>query len=488
MTNNKKQLSNPLKKFVNKTYTFKSIILSLILSCLVSVGFCYFYFTGSFNFFSESDHLNARDISKLQQVFNAVSTKYIENVPHEDIVDGALSGMIGSTQDPFSDYLTGLDKAKLEESIDGGFEGIGAQIVAEDGHIKIVSPIKDSPAEKAGLKVNDIILSADGNSLSGLTSQEAVNLIRGKAGTEVKLEILRNNKQQTVSIVRDKIPIQTVAYKLLDDNPNIGYIQISEFSDPTYQEMVSALRKLQDKGAKQLILDLRGNPGGLLPSVIQIANIFLNDGDTIVSIEEGNGGKEKIKASSNTNNDYRCNLPLVILVDEGSASASEILAGALQESKGIKLVGHPTYGKGTVQTIYELDSDSELKLTVAKWLTPKGNWIHKKGLTPDMIVDLPEFANLTLINSEKSYKKSDSGDDILNIQKMLVALSYLDEIHLNSQFDDNTVAAIKKLQKEHQIKETGQVDSATSIAMMQDIRNLLKQNDTQLQAAINLLK
>lgn len=429
-------------------------------------------------------NLSQQDIKKIQETYQTIQEKYLQEIPHDKILDGALSGMVKATDDPFSSYLTKSEKEALQESMESSFEGIGAQIASEDGRIKIISPIKDSPADKVGLKPNDYIIKADGKDLTGLSADEAVKIIRGKAGTELELEILRNGKEQKVSLKRAKVPITTVHTEILDDHQHIGYLQITEFSEPTYDEVVKALKNFQKQNVQKIVLDLRNNPGGLLPSVLQIANIFLEDDDTIAKVEEKSGQQEIMKANAKQLGSYRTDMPLTILVNEGSASASEILAGALQDNQRAQLVGEKTFGKGTVQTVFEVDDSSELKLTVAKWLTPKGTWIHEKGIEPDQKVKLPSYAELTLIDLSKTYQLNDEGDEILNIQKMLSALDYLPDEEVNSQFNDKMLKAIQSFEKDKALAlSQDKLNRETEVALVQAIQNKIKENDTQLAEA-----
>ena len=235
--------------------------------------------------------------------------------------------------------------------ISSSFNGIGAEIQEQDGYIMVVSPIKDSPAEKAGLKPNDKIMSVDGKSIQGMSANKAVLLIRGEKGTTVKLSIQRPGIEEImdVSIVRDTIPIETVYGEMLEDG--IAKIQITSFSSNTTKELIAKLDELKNQGMKGLVLDLRQNPGGLLEEAINISSLFLPDNEVILQIEDRNG---KRKAITSTNTKDNPNVPLVVVIDKGSASASEILAAAVQESADVTLVGEKSFGKGTVQQAQEV--------------------------------------------------------------------------------------------------------------------------------------
>ena len=309
----------------------------------------------------------------LQAVYETILNNYIEEVDENTLVEGALKGMVHAIDDPYSQYLNVEESDSLDETISASFEGIGAEVTTLNDQIVIVSPIKGSPAEKEGLLPNDIVLEADGVSLSGMTTTEAVALIRGEKGSIVQLEIQRGKQIFTVDIKRDTIPIETVTYKMDEDHSDIGIIQIHSFSKPTYDEIVEGVNELRDQGATQFVFDFRGNPGGLLDQALKISNMFVEDGKTIVQTEEKGSPAQSIQANNKEYGTFKVTEPVVLLVDQGSASASEIVAGALKESASIPLVGTKTFGKGTVQSIYPLNSSSELKLTIAKWLTPDGN-------------------------------------------------------------------------------------------------------------------
>ncbi|WP_236702834.1 S41 family peptidase [Aerococcus urinaeequi] len=320
---------------------------------------------------SSGTALTTSEIQKIQAAFSTIVGDYVEDVDRDAVVDGAISGMTQVLEDPYSQYLTDQSAQQLDETIEGSFEGIGAEIMEKDDYIQIVSPIKGSPAEEAGLMANDIITAVNGESIQGYTATEAVALIRGEAGSDVVLTIQRGEDTFDVTVTRDTVPIQTVYYEMLEGQDNTGYVQITSFSTPTYDELVAAIEDLRSQGAEKFVLDVRSNPGGLLTSALQIANMFLNDGDTIMQVQEKDADPYVYEASDADYGDFQVDEDVVLLVDEGSASASEILAAALQESAGIPVVGSQTFGKGTVQNVFSLESDSELKITIAKWLTTR---------------------------------------------------------------------------------------------------------------------
>lgn len=423
------------------------------------------------------------EFNKLYEAFDTLKNGYFKKINEQKLINGAIDGMVSSLDDPYSDYMTKEEAQSFHSSISSSFEGIGAEIQEKDGHIMIVSPIKGSPAEKAGLKPNDLILSVDGKSLQGMTSTEAVTIIRGKKGTKVELSIQRPgmDKPMTVPIIRDEIPIETVYGEMVDDK--IAKVQITSFSTNTSKELVKTLNDLQKQGMQGLVLDLRQNPGGLLEQAIDISSMFVPKGKIIVK-EEDRNGKIKEVASRNAGNP---NLPLVVLIDKGSASASEILAAAVKESAGVSLVGEKSFGKGTVQTAADFNDGSNMKYTIAKWLTPNGNWIHKKGIKPDVEVALPEYATLPIIDPDKELALSSSSTEVQTAQKMLKALGY-DPGREDGFFDEKTKEAVISFQTAQGLAADGVLKGDSTMKLMDLLREKIKSNDTQVQKAVEVLK
>ncbi|WP_236620739.1 S41 family peptidase [Carnobacterium inhibens] len=347
--------------------------------------------------------VDSEDFEKIQTVYDTLMSDYYQGVESETLIEGAITGMTESVGDPYTQYLNVEESSSLNESISASFEGIGAEVMKQGDNVMIVSPIAGSPAEKAGLQPNDIIVKVDEQELSGMSLNEAVSYIRGEKGSEVVLTIKRGETTFEVTLVRDTIPVETVLYQLDKENPTIGSITITSFSSPTYEDLVMAIEDLREQGATSFVFDVRQNPGGLLNAGLSISNLFLENGDIILQTQEKDQEPVSIVADDKTMGSFKVTEPSVLLVDEGSASASEILAGAVSESGNVKLIGTKTFGKGTVQNVATFDDSSELKLTIAKWLTPSGEWIHEKGITPDIEVSLPEYANLLLIDSSKTY-------------------------------------------------------------------------------------
>ena len=323
------------------------------------------------------------DFSKFWAALDAVKKDYIGNVDYNNVVEGAIAGMVASLEDPFSAYINPKEMSMFEGEINGTFEGIGAEISVKDGQLTVIAPLEGSPSEKPGIKAGDVIEEIDGENVGIMTVDDAIGKIRGKKGTWVVLSISRNKNEQPlkIKVKRDTIKVKSVEYKMLDGN--IAYIKILRFDNSTKTYFEKYASQLTKSKAKGLILDLRNNPGGYLDSAADIASEFIKDGD--VAIEEFKDKKqEKISASGQGK---LFDLPLVVLVNQGSASGSEIVAGAIQDRERGVLVGQKTFGKGTVQELQPISGGGAIKITVAKWLTPKGHDIQKNGLSPDIAVE-----------------------------------------------------------------------------------------------------
>ncbi|MFS0781543.1 S41 family peptidase [Bacillus sp. 1P06AnD] len=421
------------------------------------------------------------EFNKLYDTFDTIKSEYYTKVKDATLVNGAINGMLESLDDPYSDYMNEKEASSFHEQISASFEGIGAEIQEQNGQISIVSPIKGSPAEKAGLKANDIIVSVNGKSLQGISSTEAVTKIRGKKGSKVDLMIKRGSQDPfKVTLTRDTIPIETVYGEMLQNN--IARIQVTSFSDNTSTELAKSLNEMKEKGMKGLVLDLRGNPGGIMQEAIKISSMFVPNDEVVLQVQDRAGNKQVFKSNNNGQNKF----PMVVLVDGGSASASEIVAAALSESADIKLVGEKTFGKGTVQNAKDFKDGSNIKFTTAKWLTPKGNWIHKKGIQPDVKVELPSYAHLTVISPEQEMKVGTSSTETKVAEQMLEALGYQTGT-VDGIYDNQTKTAVMQLQKDLNIKQDGILKGDSTTGLMNKLREKILKNDTQLKKAVEVL-
>lgn len=315
----------------------------------------------------------------------ATSTKVATD---EDKVWGAIEGMVESLGDPYTVFFPPVESKQFAADIKGSFGGVGMEVGQENGIITVITPLKGSPAEAAGIRKGDRILKIDNKETARLSTDEAVRLIRGDVGTSVKLTVGRNGRTPfEVTIVRDIINIPTIEQKSLGDG--IFYIALYSFTENSPNLFRAALREFIESGDTKLVLDLRGNPGGYLEAALDMASWFLPPG-TVVIREERGQGKEENTYRSRGYDIFTENLKFVILVDEGSASASEILAGALSEHGKATLIGEQTFGKGSVQELVPITSDTSIKVTIARWLTPNGHSISENGITPDIVIEPTE--------------------------------------------------------------------------------------------------
>nr|WP_249305805.1 S41 family peptidase [Lederbergia citrea] len=423
-----------------------------------------------------------KEFSKLYKAYDVLEGKYFQGIDNEILINGAIEGMVKSLDDPYSDYMSKEDNEKFQESISSSFEGIGAEIQEQKGNIVVVSPIKGSPAEKAGIMPNDKIITVDDKSIQGMSVSEAVLLIRGKKGTKVSLSIHRPGKKEEikVTLIRDEIPINTVYSEMLKNG--VAKISITSFSSHTDKDLASALDEMKDKGMKSLILDLRRNPGGLLDQAISISNLFVPNGNKLFQVAYRDGSIEEFVAKDGK----KITVPTAVLIDGGSASAAEILAAAVSESANVPLIGEKSFGKGTVQTTEEFSDGSNIKYTMAKWLTPSGTWIHKKGIKPDIKVLLPDYANLPYIDPEIELKKSSMSNEVKAAKEMLKVLGY-NPGKVDAYYNEETEKAVKEFQKAEKLKVTGILSGETTNELMTKLRDHLQKNDPQVKKAVEVL-
>lgn len=428
--------------------------------------------------------MDENNLEKMTKAFQLIKGNYVEEVKDEQLVEGAIQGMLAILDDPYSVYMNKEKAEQFNQTLDSSFEGIGAEISVVDGKIVIVSPFKDSPAEKAGIKPNDQILKINGESIEGLDLYETTVKIRGKKGTIVKLELSRQGLKEpiTVHVKRDEIPQITVYSDVKEEyGKRIGYLEITSFSKETASEFKKQLKELEKKDIEGLVIDVRGNPGGLLESVEDILKEFVSKEKPYLQIEKRNGEREPFYTSLNKDKPY----PVAILIDKGSASASEILAGAMQEAEGHSLIGEPTFGKGTVQQAVPMGDGSNIKLTLFKWLTPDGNWIHQKGIKPDVVVKQTDLFHSHPIQLTEPLEKDMNNEQVKNAQVILKGLGY-EPGRTDGYFNESTETTVKAFQQEHDLDVNGKIDEKTAAKLEQAVMDELKKekNDIQMQAAI----
>jgi carboxyl-terminal processing protease len=323
------------------------------------------------------------DYNSVSNVYRLLKSNFDGNLDEQKLEDGLKTGLVDATGDPYTNYFNAKDAKEFDQELSGSFTGIGAELGGDnDNHIVIVSPLSGYPAEKAGLKPKDIIAAVDGQSTSGMSVDSVVKKIRGPENTTVTLTIVRGSSAPfTTKITRTKISVPSVTSHI---DGNIGYIKITQFSQDTFPLVQSAAQDFKAKGVKGVVLDLRGDPGGYLDAAVNVSSLWLDKGKVVVS--ERKGGKAQDTNYATGNNTLK-GIPTVVLIDGGSASASEITAGALHDNNAAVLVGAKSFGKGSVQQVIPLKDGGELKVTIAHWYTPDGKNINKQGITPDTQVD-----------------------------------------------------------------------------------------------------
>ncbi|GAB2719602.1 S41 family peptidase [Paenibacillus thermoaerophilus] len=430
--------------------------------------------------------LTEKQADKIDAAYRLITREYLNAPDSDKLVDGAIEGMLASLGDPHSVYMDADEAEMLHSTLQPTFQGVGAEVMLEDGRVTVISAIRGSPAEKAGLRPRDVILSVNGESLQGLKLTEAVAKIRGPKGSQAKLEVLRGGTLLHLTVVRDDVDYETVYAQELPDG--LGEIEIRQFAARTQERFLEELNKLEKRegGLRGLVIDLRDNPGGVLTAASGIAEPFIPNGEPIVHTE-GRDGERITTKSTGSGRSY----PIVVLVNGGSASASEVLAAALREKAGARIVGERTYGKGTVQYPFDqqLGDGSVIKMTIKKWLTPTGNWVHEKGIAPDVEVAQPAYYGATLLTRKEEWKFDANSPDVRNVQLFLQAAGY-DPRRTDGYFDRGTEAALVAFQTAEGLPANGTVDAATADrleeAAMRAIRD--PERDAQRKAALGELR
>lgn len=343
---------------------------------------------------NETETLPLEDLRTFTEIFAKIKNDYVEPIEDKALLENAIRGMLAGL-DPHSAYLVPDDYKELQAGTSGEFGGLGIEVGMEDGFVKVISPIDDTPADRAGVKAGDLVIRLDDTPVKGMALSDAVKIMRGKPGTDIVLTIVREgeDKPLNITITRDVIRVTSVKSNLLD--PGYGYVRISQFQSRTGDNLREALEKMEEESGgplKGLVLDLRNNPGGVLSAAVSVSDAFITDG--IIVYTEGRLDDAKLKFNAKPT-DILNGAPMVVLVNGGSASASEIVAGALQDHHRAIIMGGKTFGKGSVQTILPMDNGSALKLTTAKYYTPSGISIQAKGISPDI-----ELENMKITESE----------------------------------------------------------------------------------------
>jgi carboxyl-terminal processing protease len=337
-----------------------------------------------------NEELPLEDLRTFAEVYGRIKNDYVEGVKDKSLLESAIRGMLGGL-DPHSDYLDKEEYRDLQVGTSGEFGGLGIEIGMENGFVKVIAPIDDTPAQRAGLQPGDVIVRIDDKPVKGMSLSQAVNLMRGKPGTEIRLTVLRSDNGQPFTVDLERAVVHVASVKSRTLALGYGYVRISNFQARTTEDMLAAIGKLKSENngeLKGLVLDLRNNPGGVLNAAVGVSDAFITDG--LIVYTEGRLPDSKLQFRAGPD-DVLSGAPIVVLVNRGSASASEIVAGALQDHKRALIMGAKTFGKGSVQTIVPIDDSTALKLTTARYYTPLGRSIQAKGIVPDIQLERGEF-------------------------------------------------------------------------------------------------
>ena len=383
------------------TYTFAEVIVITICSLVVGVFACFSVFivlSGGKNYFVLS-----KDLSKFVEVYNTLIENYYDDIDKEKLINSAIDGMVSSVGDTYTGYIDTEDTEEFDELVSGVYEGIGCTIQQQEDGIKVIEVFEDGPSEKAGLKPDDYILKVDDKDATKMTATELSDYIKIESSGKIKMVVLRDEKEVEINLTRDRVETPVINSTIYErNNKKVGYINISIFSSVASNQFENKLKELEKDGIDSLVIDVRGNNGGYLTTVTDIASQLLPKGKNIYQIEKDNK-RETTKDKTTTSRSY----PIAILVDGGSASASEILAAAIKESYGGYVVGTTTFGKGTVQQTKKLSDGSMIKYTIENWLTPDGNWINEIGIEPTHEVVLNEqYYNNPIIENDNQLQEA----------------------------------------------------------------------------------
>lgn len=386
------------------------VLIVIIVTSLVTAFTTYQYLSNNGISYSKVNTTSLEGLEyTLSQFRSELEKKYIGEINDEELIEGAVKGYVDALGDPYTTYYTKKEMKTIMEETNGNFVGIGVYMTKdlEKNAILIIKPIENSPAEKAGILPGDLITKVDDVEYTGDKLEEASNKIRGEEGTKVKLEIYRNGETKTFELTRTKVVVSHVTTKVL--NNDIGYIAISDFEGECASEFETKYKQLEKQGIKKLIIDIRNNGGGIVDEALKIANMLVDKDSTLLITKDKSDKEEVTKATEKP----IINIPTVVLVNEYSASASEILTGALKDNGKATLVGTKTYGKGIIQELHQLSDGSGLKITVSEYYTPNHNAIHKIGITPDVEVDLSEDVKQQTTIQEKDDNQLQKAIEIL---------------------------------------------------------------------------
>ena len=436
------------KKIVKKNHFKETVFIVLMIICL-GIGFISGYIIRKTNIDTNNRESNTSVLDEAYEILNEYW--YNPNDNKVDIEGNSIAALVNSLGDIHSSYFTFEQSVAFNQSVEGNFDGIGVAYTALNNGIIITKVYQNSPATQSGIQVGDIITNVDNSNIAGKSSDEVKELVRGQAGTSVKLTILRNDETFDIDVKRGSVETAVNGEIREENGKKFGYIEISTFSTTTGEEVEDFLQSFVDEQISNLVIDLRGNGGGYLVAANDVLNLFIDEGKTIYQMKEKSGAVQKTKASDCKKYSFANNY---ILVDGQTASASEVVAGALQELCDFKLVGSQTYGKGTAQTQKQLSDGSVLKYTYARWMLPSGTWINRKGLTPDSLVENIDVSDISTIAVDKDLKYDCVDERVLAMQKSLKILGY-DCKREDGYFSSDTVEALKQFESANNLNVDG---------------------------------
>ena len=436
------------KKIVKKNHFKETVFIVLMIICL-GIGFISGYIIRKTNIDTNNRESNTSVLDEAYEILNEYW--YNPNDNKVDIEGNSIAALVNSLGDIHSSYFTFEQSVAFNQSVEGNFDGIGVAYTALNNGIIITKVYQNSPATQSGIQVGDIITNVDDSNIAGKSSDEVKELVRGQAGTSVKLRILRNDETFDIDVKRGSVETAVNGEIREENNKKFGYIEISTFSTTTGEEVEDFLQSFVDEQISNLVIDLRGNGGGYLVAANDVLNLFIDEGKTIYQMKEKSGAVQKTKASDCKKYSFANNY---ILVDGQTASASEVVAGALQEFCDFKLVGSQTYGKGTAQTQKQLSDGSVLKYTYARWMLPSGTWINRKGLTPDYLVENIDVSDISTIAVDNDLKYDCVDERVLAMQKSLKILGS-DCKREDGYFSSDTVEALKQFESANNLNVDG---------------------------------
>lgn len=343
------------------------------------------------------------DLKEFVDTYNDIVNNYYDKVNKEELIDAGIKGMINYLDDPYATYFDGTSSTNFNQTLEGNYEGVGIEVTLDNKKVKITKVFADTPAKKAGIKVGDYITKVNGESVEGKSLSDVVSLIKNAKNKEVEITITRDNQEKAMKVTRTTVDMPYTSSKVYEENgKKIGYLKIEMFSNNITKQVKKELESLKKKNIDKLVIDVRDNPGGYLTQVTEILSLFMTKKDVIYQLQTKNNKEKVYSTSSKATYSY----PVVVLINENSASASEILASAFKETYNAEIVGVNSYGKGTVQKTGDLNNGDTIKYTVQKWLTPKGNWINEKGVTPTKEVKLELKENEILTEDNDNQLKA----------------------------------------------------------------------------------